>query len=269
MIRHKCKHCNVLLENRDTEAGTRDVCPVCGTAFDVPVVIRFECPRCHNQLYSPEELGGRSDTCPLCRARFRVPLSSRQKERQRREQAEQARRRAVDRAQREAKKRTTRGAEAVARRQAASHASIQPAQVRAVQGGALRAPAPMQQKLLPIPSWAWSMADDMKRDLDRLSELGVTLDKAAAIAKPVGVGAGLVVGFRIHPLLGIAVAGAGLLAKLATDGWKRVEIEEVRQKWLRKLTDMNEDQLAAFAGAVQSRYPLLVPATGLLLPSDA
>jgi len=93
----------------------------------------------------------------------------------------------------------------------------------------------------------------------------VDLDKAAAVAKPVGLGAGIFAGFRVHPLLGVAIAGAGFLAKFVTDGYKKSKIAEVRQKWWRLLTDMNEVALNDFENAVRSRYPLLLPAARCLL----
>jgi len=116
------------------------------------------------------------------------------------------------------------------------------------------------------PPWALEMADELKRDFDRLSELGVNLDQAAAVAKPAGVGAGIYVAFRVHPLLGAAIAGMALLAKVGTDAWKNAKIEDVRQKWLRTLTGMNEEQLMLFAMAIRTRYPLLLPAADLFLP---
>ena len=126
--------------------------------------------------------------------------------------------------------------------------------------------AQRKEAALSVPAWAWAMADELKLDLDRLSKMGVNLDKAAAAAGPIGVGTGLYVAYRVHPLLGVAVAGAGLLAKFATGAWKKAKVEDIQQKWWRKLTSMDQAQLEAFSAAVQIRYPLLAPSGGILLP---
>jgi hypothetical protein len=113
------------------------------------------------------------------------------------------------------------------------------------------------------------LADELKMDLDKLSKLGVRLDLAAGAAKPTGIAAGIAIGFRIDPLLGIAVAGVGLLSKFATDGFKKNRINSIRQKWWRCATSMNEQQLQDFAVALQTKYPLLLPAARMLLGGGA
>ena len=112
------------------------------------------------------------------------------------------------------------------------------------------------------------MTEELKADLDRLSKAGVNLDKVAAVSRPGGVAAGIYVGFRVHPLLGAAIAGGGLLAKMFTDGFKRAKIESMRQKWFRVLTSMDQNQLDDFASAIEARYPMLLPAVNLLLTAE-
>ena len=73
------------------------------------------------------------------------------------------------------------------------------------------APTAEGVKALAYSSGAARLADELKADLDRLSKIGVNLDKVAAVSRPAGVAAGIYTGFRIHPLLGAAIAGGGLL----------------------------------------------------------
>jgi len=110
-----------------------------------------------------------------------------------------------------------------------------------------------------------AMADELKRDSDKLSKLGVTLAKGAWAVKVGGIGTGIAVGWRINPLLGAAVAGAGFLAKGIFKGWKQIKIDQVRQKWYRMLTSMSEDQLHEFALTVKQRYPLLMDGLAMML----
>ena len=206
-------------------------------------------------------MGGSVDRCPLCNAVFKVPRSPRQ-------QAELKYKAAAEEASRkEAEERACQ--EQRAKRDAVS---VRPKE--GIIGAALAISprmSPAKRVFAPVlvPPWAIEMADDLKRDFDRLSELGVNLDQAAAVARPAGVGAGIYVAFRVHPLLGAAIAGVALLAKVGTDAWKQVKIDEVRQKWMRTLTGMNEERLTLFAMAIQTRYPLLLPAATQFLPQDA
>jgi len=276
MIRYSCPRCKAPLETFETRAGREDFCPVCGKPHRVPALVQWDCPRCHARLESPERFCGRIDTCPKCGTSARVPLSDRLA------QAARQKTTAAERAENEARKRQEKQAkrerERLAAQRSAKRASEQkedipfftepsprPVTAKPVMGGELLAPEGTSQNALPVPQWAFRLTDELKRDLDRLSELGVNLDKAAAIAKPAGIAAGVAAGFRIHPLLGAAIAGAGLLARFATDAWKQAEINSVREKWWRKLTGMNEKQITAFMCAMQKRYPLLLPATVFLL----
>ena len=109
------------------------------------------------------------------------------------------------------------------------------------------------------------LADALKRDLDKLSKLGVKLDKAAAVARPAALATGIVAALRAYPILGAVIAIAGSVARSYTDEIKQAEFEGIRQKWWRRLSAMGPAQLADFANALHAKYPLAYPTARKLL----
>jgi phage-related tail fiber protein len=126
-----------------------------------------------------------------------------------------------------------------------------------------------EQALAGIVFDANVLADDLVNDCNALLKLGIMLDKGALGAKAAGVAGGACAAFQGHWLLGAAVAVGGLLANVATDGWKKIKLGQVRQKWFERLTSMSESQLHELASSIQHRHPALaVHARGLLAISS-
>jgi len=196
MIRYACPRCRILLESPDLMEGRRDTCPVCGFSHVVPEKpIRYRCTRCGATLESPTESSGKRELCPACGKLLKVPMTEAQKAEERRREAERReletlrKRQAAARQSREKSERQHRASPTRRRADRRTHEVKRPVIKHQNHGLAIS-----QAQHTPVVSGPGQsipavsprmlrLAHELKADLDHLSELGVNLDKAAAIAK--------------------------------------------------------------------------------------
>ena len=72
-------------------------------------------------------------------------------------------------------------------------------------------------------------------------------------------------GFTGDWLSALVIGGISLLVGGLTDGYKKIKVQEIRQKWFDILSGLNEQELRYFMAAFQRKYPVLaVKMQGLL-----
>jgi len=109
------------------------------------------------------------------------------------------------------------------------------------------------------------IASQLKKDVNCLISLGIKLDKGALAAKTGGLGWAGYEAFTGDWLSALIVGGVSLLAGTITDGYKRIKLQEVKQRWLNILSDLNEGQLSCLMATLERKYPLLLPQVRRLL----
>ena len=102
------------------------------------------------------------------------------------------------------------------------------------------------------------VAAELKRDMTYLSELGIKLDKGQLAAKTGGVAWAGYEAFTGDWLSALVVGGISLLVGGLTNGYKRIKVVEMQQKWKDRLSDLNQDQLEYLAEGLQRKHPLLM-----------
>ncbi len=55
------------------------------------------------------------------------------------------------------------------------------------------------------------------------------------------------------------------MAGTITDSYKRIKLQEVKQRWLNILSDLNKAQLSCLMETLERKYPLLLPQVQILL----
>jgi len=108
------------------------------------------------------------------------------------------------------------------------------------------------------------IAEQLKKDVNYLISLGIKLDKGALAAKTGGLGWAGYEGITGDWLSALIIGGISLLAGCVTNGYKKIKLQEVKQKWLSILSDLNQEQLSYLMTALQQKYPLLLPRVRLL-----
>jgi DNA-directed RNA polymerase subunit RPC12/RpoP len=101
------------------------------------------------------------------------------------------------------------------------------------------------------------IAAELRRDIEYLTSLGIKLDKGTLAAKTGGTAWAGYEAFTGDWLSALVIGGVSLLSGAIAGGYKRIKLNEVRQKWLIRLSDLNEQQLRCLATGLQQKYPLL------------
>jgi hypothetical protein len=102
------------------------------------------------------------------------------------------------------------------------------------------------------------VAADLKRDISHLLDVGIKLDKGELAAKTGGVawaGFEAVTGDLLSALV---IGGIAMLSGNLTNCYKRFEVGKVRKKWIDRLSDMSEDDLAYLEAGLRRKYPALL-----------
>lgn len=109
------------------------------------------------------------------------------------------------------------------------------------------------------------IADQLKKDVNYLISLGIKLDKGALAAKTGGLGWAGYEAFTGDWLSALVIGGISLLAGSVTNGYKKIKLQEIKQKWLNIFSDLNEEQLSYLMTTLQRKYPMLLPQVQHLL----
>jgi len=102
------------------------------------------------------------------------------------------------------------------------------------------------------------VAVELKKDINYLLELGIKIDKGKLAAKTGGVAWAGYEAFTGDWFSALVVGGISLLSGVLTDGYKRIKLTEMKQKWMGLLSELNRDELNYLMAGLQYKYPLLV-----------
>jgi hypothetical protein len=103
-----------------------------------------------------------------------------------------------------------------------------------------------------------SVAVELKKDISYLIDLGIKLDKGTLVAK---TGGAAWAGYEVLGgdwLSALLIGGFTLLVGGLTNSYKRIKVTEMQQKWMDRLSDLNQDQLEYLAAGLQRKYPVLM-----------
>ena len=103
-----------------------------------------------------------------------------------------------------------------------------------------------------------SVASALKKDIDYLAGLGIKLDKGKLAARTGGTAWAGYEAFTGDWLSALVIGGISLLLGGLTDGYKRIKVQEIQQKWSRWLSELNQVQVRCLMTTLQDRYPLLL-----------
>lgn len=111
------------------------------------------------------------------------------------------------------------------------------------------------------------LADELKRDVSYIMDLGIKLEKGKLATKTGGAGwAGYEV-FTGDWLTALLAGGLALAAGGLANAYGRIKVQEMRQKWFEILSSFNEAELSCLMTTIRRKYPLLLPQVqGLLQP---
>lgn len=101
------------------------------------------------------------------------------------------------------------------------------------------------------------IAVELKKDINSLIELGIKLDKGTLAAQ---TGGAAWAGFEAVSgdwLSALVIGGASLLVGGLKNSYKHIKLVEMKQKWIDRLSDLDEEQLEYLMIGLQRRYPLL------------
>jgi len=102
------------------------------------------------------------------------------------------------------------------------------------------------------------VAADLKRDVNYLLGLGIKLDKGELAAKTGGIAwAGFEV-FTGDLLSALVIGGIAMLSGSLTNCYKRIEVGKVKQKWIDRLSDMSQNEVAHLEVGLRRKYPMLM-----------
>jgi len=102
------------------------------------------------------------------------------------------------------------------------------------------------------------VAAELKRDMKYLSDLGIKLDKGQLAAK---TGGGAWAGYEAFTgnwLSALVVGGISLFVGGLTNGYKRIKVMEIQERWKERLSELNVEQLTYLAEGLERKYPLLL-----------
>ena len=102
------------------------------------------------------------------------------------------------------------------------------------------------------------VAADLKRDVNYLLGLGIKLDKGELVAKTGGMAwAGFEV-FTGDLFSALVIGGIAMLSGNLTNCYKRIELGKVKQKWVDRFSNMNQEEIAYLEAGLRRRYPMLM-----------
>lgn len=114
---------------------------------------------------------------------------------------------------------------------------------------------------------AESLADELKRDVAHIIDLGIKLDKGKLAARTGGLGWAGFEAFSGDWLSALLVGGLSVVAGGLTDAYAKIKLQEMRAKWFEILSSYGEAELGCLMATVRRKYPLLLPQVrGLLQP---
>jgi len=102
------------------------------------------------------------------------------------------------------------------------------------------------------------VAAELKKDINYLIELGIKLDKGELAAKTGGVAWAGYEAFTGDWLSALVVGGISMLSGRLTNGYKQVKLMKMKQKWMDRFSDLNQEQLAYLVAGLEQKYPLLL-----------
>ncbi|MGB2808477.1 MAG: hypothetical protein WBC22_12100 [Sedimentisphaerales bacterium] len=102
------------------------------------------------------------------------------------------------------------------------------------------------------------IATELKKDINSLIELGIKLDKGQLAAKTGGVAWAGYEAFTGDWLSALVVGGISMLAGGLTNGYKRIKLMQMKQKWTDHLSDLSQDQLNYLVAGLENKYPMLL-----------
>lgn len=102
------------------------------------------------------------------------------------------------------------------------------------------------------------VAVELKKDINYLTELGIKLDKGQLGAKTGGMAWAGYEAFTGDWLSALIIGGISLLSGGITNAYKRIKLNEMKQKWMDRFSELNEEQLAYLVVGLQRKYPVLL-----------
>jgi len=102
------------------------------------------------------------------------------------------------------------------------------------------------------------VATCLGRDIDCLISLGIKLDGGSLVAKTGGVAWAGYEAFTGDWLSALVIGGISMLAGKFTDGYKRIQLNKMQQKWTGLLSSLSAEELNYLMNGLQRKYPLLV-----------
>jgi len=102
------------------------------------------------------------------------------------------------------------------------------------------------------------IAVELKKDIDYLLSLGIKLEKGTLATKTGGTALAGYKVFKGDLLSALVIGGISLLVCGLTNGYKRIKLMELKQKWWDKFSGLNQEQLDYLAAGLQRKYPLLL-----------
>jgi len=102
------------------------------------------------------------------------------------------------------------------------------------------------------------VAAELKKDINSLIELGIKLDKGALVTKTGGAAWAGYEAFTGEWLSALVIGGISLLVGGLTNGYKRIKLMEMKQKWMDRFSELNEEQLEYLVAGLRKKYPVLL-----------
>lgn len=102
------------------------------------------------------------------------------------------------------------------------------------------------------------VAAELKKDINYLVGLGIKLDKGKLTARTGGAAWAGYEAFTGDWLSALVIGGVSLLVGGLTNGYKRIKLMEMKQKWWDRFSGLNQEQLDYLAAGLQRKYPLLL-----------
>ena len=102
------------------------------------------------------------------------------------------------------------------------------------------------------------LAVELRKDINYLAELGIKLDKGQLGAKTGGMAWAGYEAFTGDWLSALIIGGISLLSGGITNAYKRIKLNEMKQKWMDRFSELNGEQLAYLVKGLQRKYPVLL-----------
>jgi hypothetical protein len=121
-----------------------------------------------------------------------------------------------------------------------------------------------------LPIAAKLMTIEFRKDIDKLLNLGIKIDKGALVTKAGGIlGAGATA-CSGHWIAALVIGVASLFADTIGDSYKKIKLREFQLKWLSILNQLNNNQRTAFLSMLEVDCPMISAhqLPYLLLPSE-